>query len=163
MHAPYFNYGLFGIYIQIIWRFDRQASHTFVLVNDDMWLDYVQAYKHLRLDMFFSNVVYYPITFPHIDRLPKFVPSITNASFNNSNRYAMLFVQSDLRKSVIITLWPGIIIWQLQFGSTLTQVCTCCLTAPSHRLYQCWLFNKEVLLYSPAEQFQSKSPCYYSA
>ena len=84
------------------------------------------------------------ITFPHTYLLL----SITNVSFNNLNRIfdatpslsiAVLCGQLDLRKSVIKTLWPADIIWQLQCGSTLTQVITCCLMAPSHCLNQCWL------------------------
>ena len=47
--------------------------------------------------------------------------------------------------------------------AALTQVIICCPTTPSHCLNQCWLFITEVLLYSPAEQFQSKSPGYNSA
>ena len=33
--------------------------------------------------------------------------------------------------------------------STLNQVMTCCLRAPSHYLNQCWVFTKEVLWHPP--------------
>ena len=39
-------------------------------------------------------------------------------------------------------LWPCDAIWRHRSGSTLAQVMACCLTAPSHYLYQCWLFIK---------------------
>ena len=45
-------------------------------------------------------------------------------------------------------LWPNNNIWYWRFWSTLVQVMTCCLTAPSHYLYQCWLIFNEVLWHS---------------
>ena len=41
------------------------------------------------------------------------------------------------------------------FESTLAEVTTCCLTAPSHYLKQCWLIINGVLLHStlPRDQF----------
>ena len=41
-------------------------------------------------------------------------------------------------------LWPSDAIWWQRSGSTLAQVMTCCLTAPSHYLNQCWLIISEV-------------------
>ena len=37
------------------------------------------------------------------------------------------------------SLRPSDAIWRQRSGSTLAQVMTCCLTAPSHYLNQCWL------------------------
>ena len=37
------------------------------------------------------------------------------------------------------SLWPSDAIWRQRSGSTLAQVMSCCLTAPSHYLNQCWL------------------------
>ena len=42
------------------------------------------------------------------------------------------------------SLWPGDAIWRHGTRSTLAQVMTCCLTAPSHYLDQCWLVIVEV-------------------
>ena len=40
------------------------------------------------------------------------------------------------------------VIWRHRSGSTLAQVMTCCLTAPSHYLNQCWLLIRQVLFHS---------------
>ena len=41
-------------------------------------------------------------------------------------------------KLFFTALWPSDAIWRHRFGSTLTSVMACCLTAPSHYLNQCW-------------------------
>ena len=46
------------------------------------------------------------------------------------------------------TLWPSDAMWRLRSGATLAQVMTCCLTAPSHHLNQCWLIISEVQWHS---------------
>ena len=46
-------------------------------------------------------------------------------------------------------LWPSDAILRQGSGSTLAQVMTCCLTAPSHCLNQCWLIFCGVLYNSP--------------
>ena len=46
------------------------------------------------------------------------------------------------------SLWPSDAIWQQRSGSTLAQVMTCCLTAPSHYLNQCWLIISKVQWHS---------------
>ena len=43
------------------------------------------------------------------------------------------------------SLWPDDAIWRYGTRSILAQVMTCCLTAPSHHLNQCWLIIREVL------------------
>ena len=47
-----------------------------------------------------------------------------------------------------------LIIWWHRSGSTLAQIMTCCLTAPSHYLNQCWLIISEVFLHSPGAFLQ---------
>ena len=42
------------------------------------------------------------------------------------------------------SLWPSDAIWSHRFKSTLARVMACCLTAPSHYLYQCWLLFSKV-------------------
>ena len=44
-----------------------------------------------------------------------------------------------LRLQRVNSLWPSDAIWWQRSGSTLAQVMTCCLMAPSHYLNQCWL------------------------
>ena len=44
--------------------------------------------------------------------------------------------------SLPFLLWPFDAIWRHRSGSTLAQSMACCLTAPSHYLYKCWLFIK---------------------
>ena len=39
------------------------------------------------------------------------------------------------------SLWPNYTIWQQTSGSAMAQVMTCCLTAPSHYLNQCWIIK----------------------
>ena len=48
------------------------------------------------------------------------------------------------REIKVNSLWPSDTIWRQRSGSTLAQVMTCCLTAPSHYLNQCWLIISEV-------------------
>ena len=43
---------------------------------------------------------------------------------------------------------PSDTIWRHKSGSTLAQVMTCCLTAPSHNLNQCWLIISKVRWHS---------------
>ena len=40
-------------------------------------------------------------------------------------------------------------IWHHRICSALVHLLACCLMAPSHYLYQCWLIINEVLWYSP--------------
>ena len=51
-------------------------------------------------------------------------------------------------RSSFNALWPSDAIWRQRSGSTLAQVMTCCLTAPSHYLNQCWLIISEVQWHS---------------
>ena len=60
------------------------------------------------------------------------------------------------------SLWPSDIIWWQEFGSTLTQVMACCLTAPSHYLNQSWLIISEVLEHSPESNFAGNAQKIYS-
>ena len=46
------------------------------------------------------------------------------------------------------SLGPSDAIWRWRFWSTLVPVMTCCLTAPSHYLHQCWLIIRKVLWHS---------------
>ena len=46
--------------------------------------------------------------------------------------------------TTINTLWSSDAIWCNRSGSTLVQVMTCCLAAPSHYLNQCWLIINSV-------------------
>ena len=50
-------------------------------------------------------------------------------------------------------LWPGDNIWRHKTWSSLVQVMTCFLTAPSHYLNQCWLIISEALWHSPKCNF----------
>ena len=58
-----------------------------------------------------------------------------------------------LPKPLIISLRLSDTIWWHRSGSTLAQVLTCCLTAPSHYLNQCWLLINGVLWHSPMTNF----------
>ena len=46
------------------------------------------------------------------------------------------------------SLGPSDAIWRWRSWSTLVQVMTCCLTAPSHYLNQCWLIISKFLWHS---------------
>ena len=48
----------------------------------------------------------------------------------------------------INSLWPSDAVWRQRSGSTFAQVMACCLTAPSHYLYQWWLIISEVQRHS---------------
>ena len=50
--------------------------------------------------------------------------------------------------------------WRHIPESTLAHVMTCCLTAPSHYLKQCWLIIKRVLWYCPFDIFFLKCSRY---
>ena len=58
----------------------------------------------------------------------------------------------------INSLWPGDVIWRQRSKSTLAQVMTCCLTAPSHYRNQCWLMIREVLWRSPDSDLTPQGP-----
>ena len=47
------------------------------------------------------------------------------------------------------SLWPSDVFWQHSSGSTMAQVLTCCLRAPSHYLNQSCFLISEVLGHSP--------------
>ena len=51
------------------------------------------------------------------------------------------------------SMWPSDAIWRQRSGSTLAQVMTCCLTAPSHYLNQCWLIISKVQWHSSEGNF----------
>ena len=58
----------------------------------------------------------------------------------------------------IHSLWASSdIMWWHRPGSTLAQVMTCCLTAPSHYLNQCWLIISEVQWHSVENNFTRKT------
>ena len=52
--------------------------------------------------------------------------------------------QTTYDVKVFNPLGPSDAIWRHKSGSTLAQVMTCCLTAPSHYLNQCWLIISKV-------------------
>ena len=52
-------------------------------------------------------------------------------------------------------MWPSDAIWRLR--STLAQVMTWCLMAPSHYLNQCWLLISEILWYSLESNFTARA------
>ena len=45
----------------------------------------------------------------------------------------------SVRRLLLNSLWPSDTIWWHRFGSKLSQVMACCLTAPNYYLNQCWL------------------------
>ena len=48
------------------------------------------------------------------------------------------------------SLWPSHTIRRHRSGSTLAQVMTCCLAAPSHYMNQCWHLVSEVFFFLPS-------------
>ena len=52
-------------------------------------------------------------------------------------------------------LWSSNDMWRHNSGSILVQVMACCLTAPSHYLYQCWLIS-DILWFSHEGNFTVK-------
>ena len=53
----------------------------------------------------------------------------------------------------INSLLPSDVIWRYKSVSTSAQVMTCCLTAPSHHLNQCWIITSDVQWQSPEGNF----------
>ena len=53
----------------------------------------------------------------------------------------------------INSMWPSDVLWHHRTWSTLVQVMTCCLTAPSHYLTQLWLTITDVFWHSPESNF----------
>ena len=68
---------------------------------------------------------------------------------------AQLWYKVFLRNvsQAINALRPGDAIWRQWSRTTLTQVMTWCLTAPSHYLNQCWLIIRGVLWHSSENSF----------
>ena len=65
--------------------------------------------------------------------------NITNTHWQPSKR------QEINNCITFLPLWPSDSIWHHRTWSTLVQVMTCCLTAPSHYMNQCWLIISEAL------------------
>ena len=53
----------------------------------------------------------------------------------------------------INALWPSDVIWRHRYESSLAQVMSCCMIAPSHHLNQCWLIINDDLWCSPKSNF----------
>ena len=68
---------------------------------------------------------------------------------------------SFVRQITINSFWPSDTIWWHRSGSTLAQVMTCCLTAPSHYLNQCCQIISEVLRHSPDGYFTANTQHIY--
>ena len=63
--------------------------------------------------------------------------SAISVLINDRNAYVSLLNRNSL--------WLSEAIRRHRSGSTLTQIMACCLTAPSHYLYQCWFITKCIL------------------
>ena len=55
-------------------------------------------------------------------------------------------------------MWPSDAMWWHRFGATLAQIMACCLMAPSHYLFLCWVIIKGVLAFT-WEQFYENLIC----
>ena len=55
-------------------------------------------------------------------------------------------------------LWPSDALWWYRYGSALSQVMVCCLTAPNHYLNQCWFLINEALSHSSEINFAASAP-----
>ena len=62
-------------------------------------------------------------------------------SFRNDARSK--WTQHCRRIQYVNSLWPSGVTWWHRSWSTLAQVMTCCLMAPSHSLNKCWLLISE--------------------
>ena len=99
---------------------------------------------------------------------------ITTTFFAFSDDKTGILIMTTLGIQCLNSLWPSDAIWRQGSRSTLVQVMTCCLTAPSHYLNQCWLIITKCLndllvhtqhltpllthLPSPSPSFDSPSP-----
>ena len=77
--------------------------------------------------------------------------SLMNHAINEDSR--CLPSQKTKNCHNVNSLWPTDAIWCQISRSTLAPVMTCCLTAPSHYLNQCWLIFKGALWHSPESNF----------
>ena len=68
-----------------------------------------------------------------------------------------------LQKSMYLRFLRSPIIWMISHDcwSTLAQIMTCCLTAPSHYLNQCWQIICEILWHSSDGSFTRNSQDIY--
>ena len=73
-------------------------------------------------------------------------------------RFHIAWVLTYLVKGDLISLWPSDAIWGHKSQSTLAQVMSCFLKAPSHYLNQCWFLFSEVLWHSPENNFTASTP-----
>ena len=77
--------------------------------------------------------------------------TFTSSLTRNNRKWRYLFIFKKKLKwmnknqTIFNSLWTSNNIWQHSSGSTLAQIMTCCLTAPSHYLNQCWLLISDVL------------------
>ena len=61
------------------------------------------------------------------------------------------------RPQCVNSLWPSDAIWRQRSWSSLVQVMTCCLTAPSHYLNQYWRYITETLWQSSESNFTAST------
>ena len=59
----------------------------------------------------------------------------------------------EIGEQCLNSLWPSVAIWQQGSGSTLAQVMTWWLTAPSHYVNKSWPIISEVFWHSPEDNF----------
>ena len=57
------------------------------------------------------------------------------------------------RAQWVNSCWPRDAIWGCRYGSTLAQLTTCCLMAPSHYLNQCWHLISKIQWHSSQGNF----------
>ena len=55
------------------------------------------------------------------------------------------------------SLWRSDGIWRHRSWPTLTHVMACCLTAPSHHMFQCWHLTGELLWHSPESRITARA------
>ena len=67
--------------------------------------------------------------------------------------HSWILGETCVRRYTFNSLWPSDTIWRHKSGSSLAQVMTSCLTAPSHYLNQCWLLISKVQWHSSQYNF----------
>ena len=82
-------------------------------------------------------------------------------SWNASEWNVNNFHQGPFWQTMFNSLWSSDTVWRQRSGSTLTQVMTCCRTAPSHYLNRCRLIMNDDLWQSPDGNFTRGTSAIY--
>ena len=133
-----------------------------IISNSCIWIDYNYCLWNYSLIWFFADIQWkkchkiltisciYTTAYIHLIIITLIFKTNLYRSLSNEVIWWSPLIGASLN---INSLWPSDAIWRHRSWSTLAQVMTCCLTAPSHYLNHCWLVISKVKWHSSKGKF----------